>query len=226
MWFLCLRRRSCGNMLSQNNTHRAGTSGALVCVSTARSRNLYGGLIESLLQGGSLDRPWGLLGADWPKWAGCDAEFSRSWRSDQRKLVQSIHSRVHEPTNQTHSSNSLSSLLLRSASFRCLAARLGDVTVETITSPNLCCCGGLLPPQRRRNHQERKLSRFLWGSCPQYLSHFQVFRDPGVCGLTIRAEEAFAETHTQTQEEDRNHAAHRQEDDHGRTHCHTDTNAD
>lgn len=68
-------------------------------------------------------------------------------------------------------------------------------------------------PQWRRNHQE---------AVPA-LSIYQIFSYSTInqCGLTILAEEAFAETHAQTQEEDRNHAAHRQEDDHGRTHCHT-----
>lgn len=42
-------------------------------------------------------------------------------------------------------------------------------------------------------------------------------------GLTVSADEALAETNTQTQEEDRRHAAHREEDDHGRTHYSTQT---
>lgn len=52
---------------------------------------------------------------------------------------------------------------------------------------------------------------------------FQLFHNPGVSGVTFREDEVFAETHTQTQEEDRNHATHRQEDDHVRTHCLTHT---
>lgn len=42
-------------------------------------------------------------------------------------------------------------------------------------------------------------------------------------GLTASTDEALAETHTQTQEEDGCHAAHREEDDHGWTHCSTHT---
>lgn len=42
-------------------------------------------------------------------------------------------------------------------------------------------------------------------------------------GLTVGTDEALAETHTQTQEEDRCHTAHREEDDRGRTHCTTQT---
>lgn len=45
-------------------------------------------------------------------------------------------------------------------------------------------------------------------------------------GLTLSADEALAETHAQTQEEDRSYAAHRQEDDHGGTHCGTQTHPD
>lgn len=41
--------------------------------------------------------------------------------------------------------------------------------------------------------------------------------------LTIRTDEALAETHTQAQEEDRCHTAHRDEDNHGWTHCGTQT---
>lgn len=42
-------------------------------------------------------------------------------------------------------------------------------------------------------------------------------------GLTVGADEALAETHTQTQEEDRRHAAHWEQDDHGWTHYGTQT---
>lgn len=44
-------------------------------------------------------------------------------------------------------------------------------------------------------------------------------------GLTVGTDEALAEAHTQTQEQDRCHAAHREQDDHGWTHYGTQTHA-
>ena len=41
--------------------------------------------------------------------------------------------------------------------------------------------------------------------------------------LTISADEALAETHTKAQEEDHGHTAHREEDNHGWSHCGTQT---
>lgn len=50
-----------------------------------------------------------------------------------------------------------------------------------------------------------------------------VGREAAEVELTVGADEALAEAHTQTQEEDGCHTAHREEDDHGRSHCSTQT---
>lgn len=53
--------------------------------------------------------------------------------------------------------------------------------------------------------------------------YFEIEIHRSDAGLALGADEALAETHAQTQEEDRRHAAHRQEDDDGRAHCGTKT---
>ncbi len=51
-----------------------------------------------------------------------------------------------------------------------------------------------------------------------YRSKYEAFVGREEFGLTVSADEALAEAHTQTQEKDGCHTAHREEDDHGWIH--------